>query len=72
VDFLLLPGFQAINVAEEIFGLEEVDLPHLLFGKLRHSKNILNIHFALLRSPAPPQAARGKLYLKPPNGGCFN
>jgi hypothetical protein len=49
VDFLLLSWFQAINVAEKILRLEEVDFPHLLAGKIRLRKNILNIHFALLR-----------------------
>src|SRR5262249_61918898 len=49
VDFLLLSWFQAINVAEKILRLEEVDLPHLFAGKLRRRKNVFNIHFALLR-----------------------
>src|SRR5215510_3779739 len=64
VDFLLLPRFQAINVAEEILRLEEIDLPHLLAGKLRRRENILNIHFALLRKTVRSPAFRRNLEVK--------
>jgi hypothetical protein len=44
VDFLFLPGLEAVNVTEEISGFEEVDLLHLVGRKTRRREYVFRIH----------------------------